>query len=253
MVRKVQRDKKQTSLDLQPPTASGPPPETVDKRPIFFHKEWEYFGFMSNYHPARFTAPDPATWLPGSMARPPTTASVNTDEGDTTRNIQFLHSEQYYMYCKAVCFGDQDAAKRILDATSPADCKEAGRSVQGFSEEVWSKDDLKVRIMEEALWCKFGGRELEESLRQAGEGGNASWMSKEAKLGHLNDLGRRLLATGSRQLAEAARRDRYWGIGYGERQRPQYYERSWGRNQLGKSLMVIRERLRRLIEGEAES
>lgn len=109
-------------------------------------------------------------------------------------------------------------------------------------------NDLKVRVMEEALWWKFGGGQLETLLTQLEAEGGSGWLSKEAKTGHLNDLGRKLLATGDRQLIEAAGRDRYWGIGYGIKQRPERYEKSWGRNQLGRSLMATRERLRSLIE-----
>lgn len=65
MAPKAQRDKKQKSTELQPHTVVGSPSKAVDRSnsPIFFHKEWEDFGFMSNFHAGRFTAPAPETWL----------------------------------------------------------------------------------------------------------------------------------------------------------------------------------------------
>ncbi|ROW09831.1 hypothetical protein VMCG_02523 [Cytospora schulzeri] len=224
MVGKTQQDKQQRSSKLQPQPAVGTSSEALDlsSSPIFFHKEWEDFGFMSNFYLARFTAPDPATWLPAVVAQSSSTASASPGgEATALPLITFQHSEQYYMYRKALCFSDGDAAKRILDATSPADCKDVGRAVRGFSEEVWSEEDLKVRVMEEALWWKFGGGQLESLLTRDGEQDYNAWMSREARMGHLNDPGRKLLATGHRQLLEAAGRDRYWGIGYGKKQRPQ--------------------------------
>lgn len=40
--------------------------------------------------------------------------------------------------------------------------------MEGFGEKVWSKHDLKVRVMKEALWWKFGGGQLEELPRYSG-------------------------------------------------------------------------------------
>jgi ribA/ribD-fused uncharacterized protein len=57
-----------------------------------------------------------------------------------------------------------------------------------------------------------------------------------------------LLATGERELVEAAPGDRVWGIGFAEREAGARRE-AWGENLLGKALMDVRARLRR---GEGE-
>ena len=136
---------------------SGPQNNQEDH--VFFHKEWDEFGFMSNYTPAKFSAPDPAVvcaaWLVANS--PPTSA----DTLDETPVIEFEHSAQYYMYCKAVCFGDTAAAQRILAASKAGDCKDAARHINGYDDTVWSLD-RKLRVMADALWHKFGGAHLQQ-------------------------------------------------------------------------------------------
>lgn len=65
-------------------------------------------------------------------------------------------------------------------------------------------------------------------------------------------LKRKLLATGERELVEASRFDRVWGVGFTveELRRTQKGERrgaereKWGQNLLGKALMSARKRIR---------
>ncbi|KAL1903534.1 hypothetical protein Sste5346_000162 [Sporothrix stenoceras] len=77
------------------------------------------------------------------------------------------------------------------------------------------------------------------------------WLGRDARLEILTDHGRKLLATGDRLLVEAAGRDSFWGIGYGIKQGPIRYQKNWGQNQLGKSLVATRERLRKLLGDSA--
>lgn len=207
---------------------------------------------MSNFYPTAFTAPHPASWLFGQHGLDSTPASSSTgDEAQTS--ITFHHSEQYYMYCKALYFGDDDAARTIVNTVSPTACKDVGRFVKGFSEKAWRKHELDVRVMKEALWWKFGGGQLKTLLEKPQRGlTGAEVNTAENRMNSLNDLGRRLLATGERQLLEAAGSDKYWGIGFSIKQGPHQYEKSWGRNLLGKTLIGVRERLRRLINGEED-
>ena len=58
-----------------------------------------------------------------------------------------------------------------------------------------------------------------------------------------------LLVTGERELCEASRRDRVWGIGYRADEAVRYRE-FWGENLLGRCLMKMRGRLR--TEGDGE-
>lgn len=221
--------------------------------PIFFHKENEDYGFMSNFYVTTFKAPHPATWL-SEQCETAAAASSSSDAriGDKgPETVEFRHSEQYYMYCKAIYFGDEETASKIMGAKTATECKSVARSVRGFSDKEWGKHDLKVRVMEEALWWKFGGGTLESSLKESGENLTGKGIrAREERLKALEDLGRQLLATGERQLVEAAGQDRFWGIGYRLKDGPLLWQDKWGRNQLGKSLMVVRGRLRELIDGE---
>lgn len=231
-------------------------PDLEEYGPIFFHNENEDYGFMSNFYVITFRAPHPATWLSERYETAPAASSssnarVEDKEADT---VEFRHSEQYYMYCKAIHFGDDDAGKKIMGANTGTECKAAGRSVRGFSDKEWGKHDIKVQVMEEALWWKFGGGQLESHLKHSdGRLTGKGVRTKEERLEALEDLGRQLLATGERQLVEAAGQDRYWGIGYRLKDGPLLWQDEWGRNQLGKSLMVIRGRLRELIDRKEQN
>lgn len=220
--------------------------------PIFFHHENEDYGFMSNFYPITFRAPHPEKWLSeqSETVSAASSACVADKEPDP---VEFRHSEQYYMYCKAIYFGDEDAVRKIAGASTATECKAVGRSVRGFSDKAWEKHDLKVRVMEEALWWKFGGGQLESRLKNSdGSCTEKGLGTKDERLKALEDLGRQLLATGERQLVEAAGQDRYWGIGYRLKDGPLLWQDKWGRNQLGKSLMVVRGRLRELVDGEED-
>lgn len=237
------------------PTQSEQTAGMEEYGPIFFHKEGDDFGFFSNFYPETFKAPHPATWLfEQSEIVPSVLPSGNAHPGDKgPETVTFRHSEQCYMYCKAIYFGDEDAARRIMSAGTAKECKAAGRSVKGFSDKAWEKHDLKVRVMEEALWWKFGGGKLEgiiEERQRSLTGEEPS--TREGRMNAINELGRKLLATGERQLVEAAGRDKYWGIGFSMKDVPHLWQESWGRNQLGKSLMSIRGRLTELVDGEGE-
>lgn len=214
---------------------------SADGSPIFFYKEHDKdYGIMSNFYLQVFTALDPAqSRLLGGPDVTPTTV--------TTANIEFFTSEQYYMYCKAVFFGDKDTGAVILKTKSPTECKALGRCVKDFVQWKWEQDNTNVRTREEALWWKFGGGQLSRLLQEPDNKVNGCG-AKESRMEAIGDLGRRLLATDKRELIEASARDRYWGIGYTVKQGPHFYKKNWGRNQLGKSLMSTRERLRALVD-----
>lgn len=128
---------------------------------------------------------------------------------------QLFHwAEQYIMYRKALEFGDHASAKRILEAKTPAECKTLGRRVKGFDEERWA--EVREQVAFDAVWHKFAShRKLREFL----------------------------LNTAEQVLVEASPSDRIWGIGYAE-QDALDYRFQWGENLLGKTLMLVREKLR---------
>ncbi|MBG6095617.1 NADAR family protein [Nocardioides sp. WG-D5] len=127
----------------------------------------------------------------------------------------FASAEHYMMWRKAVLFGDDRTAARILDAASPGAAKALGREVSGFEDEVWLEH--RWRIVVEGSTLKFGS---DPALRDY------------------------LLATRGRVLVEASPRDRIWGIGLGKSSPYAEEPARWnGLNLLGFALMEARNRL----------
>lgn len=129
--------------------------------------------------------------------------------------IVFSSMEQYMMYKKAICFGDDKIAEQICGIDDPARIKELGRLVTGYSDHYWS--GIRQVVVYEGLLAKF----LQNDR-----------------------LKERLLDTGNRMLAECAVNDRIWGIGLSMRNPDRLDPNKWkGQNLLGYSLMMVRDKL----------
>ena len=126
------------------------------------------------------------------------------------------------MYCKAVFFSDQASAEKIMGSEDPAHQKKMGRLVKGFSADQWRS--VCERVVFEGNWWKFSQN---RAYREA------------------------LMGTGERELCEASRSDRLWGIGYNAKEALQY-RRLWGENLLGKGLMRVREKIKERLEAQAQ-
>jgi len=98
--------------------------------------------------------------------------------------LVFNCAEQYMMYHKAMLFGDQAAANKILSKSSPRDQKALGRKVKNFDEQVWNQHARSI---------VFSGNYY-----------------KFTQNPHLKS---NLLATCGKTLVEASPTDRIWGIG----------------------------------------
>ena len=61
--------------------------------------------------------------------------------------------EHAYQYVKASRYGDKAAKEAILCSSTPAEAKQAGRTVKNFDRKNW--DEIKSRIMLELLRIKF--------------------------------------------------------------------------------------------------
>ena len=133
--------------------------------------------------------------------------------------IRYSSIEQYMMYCKAKCFGDEEIAKEILEVTDVAHIKALGRLVKNYNDHHWN--GVRQIVVFKGLYAKF--------------------MQNP-------DLQKCLLETGDMLLAECAVRDRIWGIGLSMND-PDRSERSkWrGENLLGYTLMMVREEIRKRI------
>lgn len=127
----------------------------------------------------------------------------------TVDGITFNCGEQMMMYGKAMLFGDQRIAQRILSESNPKLIKDLGRKVQGFNQEVWDKN--KYALVKKGLKCRF---EQDESARNL------------------------LLADKGKFFVEASPFDRVWGIGFDSKNAIANSDK-WGENLLGKILTEI--------------
>ncbi|WP_370319964.1 NADAR family protein [Actinoplanes sp. ATCC 53533] len=133
----------------------------------------------------------------------------------TVEGVRFATAEHYMMWRKALLFGDEEAAVRIVAASHPRQAKMLGRRVRGFDEQTWV--DQRRAIVREASLAKFGQR------------------------AELRDF---LLGTGERILVEASPTDRIWGIGLAATDERAADPAQWrGLNLLGFALMEARAQL----------
>jgi ribA/ribD-fused uncharacterized protein len=124
------------------------------------------------------------------------------------------------MYQKALTFSDTKTANEILLTSSPRKCKGLGKATKGFENAVWDK--VKSQVVEQGSYLKYTRSE---------------------------ELKKKLLATGDRELIEASPFDRVWGVGFNPEQCRQgkksgAWRELWGQNLLGKALMTTRKRIR---------
>lgn len=154
---------------------------------ICFHNPNEENGYLSNWYPSVFA-------LDG---------------------VTFSSMEQYMMYRKAVCFGDEKVAAKILATEDVAEIKAFGRLVSGYEESLWN--GVRQIVVYEGLLAKFSQNP---------------------------DLMEQLKYTGSAVLAECAVKDRIWGIGLSMHDPDRLERAKWqGQNLLGYALMMVREKL----------
>ncbi len=100
----------------------------VTDKHVCFWNEWP-----SNWHPAEFDI------------------EVNGV------NCHFYNTEQYFMYMKAIVFGDEEIAKQILEDGNPRKVKALGRKVQNYDDAVWN--EKRYQIMLKANVAKFSQNE----------------------------------------------------------------------------------------------
>lgn len=132
--------------------------------------------------------------------------------------LEFTSSEQLFMWFKAVYFGDHSTAEKILNSRTPAEARKLGRQVQNYDDHRWDK--VRVDYMRRAVHCKFmQNPELQKQLLDTKYDGKT--------------------------FVEAAYYDRIWGIGYNEEDALGNIA-YWGRNELGKILTELRNKLKSL-------
>lgn len=130
------------------------------------------------------------------------------------KGLNFVTSEQIFMWEKAKFFGDEDSAKMILETgQNPKIAKSLGRKVKNYNDTEWNK--VRQEKMMGALKSKFG-------------------------LVYYRNI---LLDTGDKILVEASPLDKIWGIGFDSTNALRNIDK-WGQNLLGECLMDIREQIR---------
>ncbi|MFC8199876.1 NADAR family protein [Streptomyces sp. NPDC057298] len=134
----------------------------------------------------------------------------------TADGVEYRTAEHWMMAHKARLFGDAEAERLALDASSPALAKKAGRLVRGFDDAVWERERFGIVV--------------EGSVRK---------FASDIRLGSF------LMGTGDRVLVEASPVDRVWGIGLAADDERAFDPERWqGPNLLGFALMEARDRLR---------
>lgn len=135
----------------------------------------------------------------------------------TVDGVQYTSAEQYMMHQKALLFGDQQIADKIMKTRSASVQKKLGRQVSGFDQTTWESECQRIVY----------------------EGNQAKFTQNE-------DLLAALLATQGTTLVEASPDDRIWGVGLAEEDPRIRNRKTWrGTNWLGEILTRLREEIGR--------
>lgn len=155
-----------------------------DTKYIFFWKATENYGELSQWYRSSFTH----------------------------NGMTFETAEQYMMYEKAMTFGDEVVANRILSTpwAHPNEHRKLGRTVRNFDVDTWNRESMHVVVTCNIL--KFAQNE---------------------------DLKNVLMGTQGKMLVETSPFDRTWGIGFSEANAV-HNVNFWGQNKLGEALMWVR-------------
>lgn len=132
--------------------------------------------------------------------------------------MKFHNTEQYFMYMKAIKFGDKEIAEEILKkGDNPKIAKNLGRKVKNYDDGVWN--NVRYSVMRDACFMKFSqNKDLKKKLL------NPKWSDKG--------------------FVEGSPYDRIWGIGVHYKDASDD-ESTWrGENLLGKVLNEVREALK---------
>lgn len=156
---------------------------------VFFYKDW-----LSNYQRTKFDV----EW--------------------NGVKYTFTSTEQGFMYIKAITFGDNVAAQKILNTDDPNRCRKLGRQVKGYNDAEWAK--IRYDVFYTLNWAKYTqDKKLQEKLLDPQFDG--------------------------KKFVEASPIDKIWGIGYAEdNPNIEFTDMYWGKNYLGRILTNIRKRLK---------
>lgn len=131
---------------------------------------------------------------------------------------EYKSAEHYMMAQKAYLFNDSITYRKILEATTPEQAKQLGRSVQGFKSDIWARESFDIVVR-----------------------GNIGKFAQNPSLRNF------LISTGEMVLVEASPVDSIWGIGLAANHDSAKIPAHWpGKNLLGFALMAVRENLQNI-------
>lgn len=155
---------------------------------IFFWHEYAENGYLSNWYESPFVID----------------------------SFRYRHVEQYLMAEKAKIFNDLKNHSAILKAKTPKECKDLGRKVTPYDDNVWA--NVRYDVLKTGVYEKF---------------------SQNTKLAQM------LLSTGDAILAEASPFDAIFGIKLAAKDAARIQQKDWpGTNLLGKALMDVRSEIK---------
>lgn len=133
----------------------------------------------------------------------------------TIGGIEYNCCEQFMMHQKALFFGDEETAEKVMKTKNPHDQKALGRQVKNFNSDRWNK--VCLGIVYKGNYAKFTQNE---------------------------DLKIELMSTFDRLFVEASPFDQIWGIGMGEEEHGVEDAKNWkGQNLLGWAITLVKQEL----------
>jgi len=140
-------------------------------------------------------------------------------DGDNEDAKKYCCVEQYFMEKKALTFGDEETAKKIMSTFDPKIIRELGRKVKNFDEETWSMMD------EEMMYWAYFHKCVD------------------------TPVGKTLLKTGDKIMVYCNPADLNWGAGIDIMDKRTQEPFEWpGENKLGFTIMKVRDALMQMMD-----
>ena len=128
--------------------------------------------------------------------------------------------EQYMMHQKALLFGDEKTAEKVMHEKEPYMQKQLGREVKPFNEKTWNEHAKRI-----------------------------VYQGNEAKFTQNPKLLKKLMETKGTLLVEASPYDKIWGVGLSATDPKINDPKNWrGTNWLGEVLTNLREDLEKAVK-----
>ena len=215
--KKEAEPKQEVEIPMAPPAEEAPKAEEVPKEPTQASEKPKKRTLKAKVPTEAEPGQEPVFFFSGNPALNEYKEFSNMYEAPFQIEGQtFPTVEHYFQWSKARMFADGATQEKILKTSSPKTVKALGKKVVGFKEDEWT--EKKDGVMAAALKAKF--------------------MQHPELLKKLRD-------TGTRRIAEADPRGKYWGIGTSsDTSKAKDPERWPGKNKLGSLLEALRSELK---------